>query len=102
MNWGADGAILTFKDGKGLIEFGCADASMDEVEFTSATSFTATGTHLAGSGIPFAAGQGPKPVPATFKGSISGTTLTLEMTFDGETSKMTFTKDRPIDFVRCL
>jgi len=101
-DWGADDAIMTFKDGKGRIEFGCADASIDEVTFTSATAFTATGTHQAGSGIPFPPGQGPKPVPATFKGTRSGDTLTLEMKFDDSTSKMTFTKDRHVDLIHCL
>jgi hypothetical protein len=101
-SWGADDANLTVNGGHGSIEFGCGSATIDQVDFQSDGSFTATGTHS--SGLPFAPGHGPAPSPATYKGSITddGKTLTLEMTFDGSTTKDTFTKDRKVTLFHCL
>jgi hypothetical protein len=100
--WGADGAILTFEQGHGQIELGCASASIDAVVQTGAATFTGTGTRTSGSGVEPPSGQGPKPEDATFQGTLSGDVLTLDMTVNGETTTNTFTKGRQIDLIRCL
>ena len=100
--WGADGAILTFDHARAQIEFGCGSATLDTIVQTGATTFTATGTRAAGTGVAFPPGLGPKPEDATFKGTLSGDTLKLDMTVNGETTSNTFTKDRHIDLIRCL
>ena len=101
-NWGADQAILNISGGQGNIEFGCGSASFDAITFSTPTTFTATGTHLRGSGVQPPPGFEPQPVPATFKGKITGNKLTLEETVAGNKSTMTFTKDRQINLMRCL
>jgi hypothetical protein len=99
--WGADDAILTFDQGKGRIQFGCAVASIDSVSQTGPTTFTATGTHTSEAGAQPPPGQGADSVPATFSGTLSENSLTLEMTVAGDVSKLTFTKDRQISLIFC-
>jgi hypothetical protein len=101
-SWGATGAIMTISDGQGDIEFGCGRASIDAFTFSNPTTFTATGTHTAGTGVQPPPGHEPTPQPATFTGHVSGNKLTLTMTVGGNTSTLTFTKDRQINLVRCL
>jgi Domain of unknown function (DUF6748) len=101
-SWGADGALLTVAAGKGRLQFSCGTASIDGFRFVADTSFTATGTHLAGSGVPQPPEKAPKPVPATFKGTLDGDNLTLEMTVDGQTTSSAFIKGRDVRLVRCL
>jgi hypothetical protein len=101
-NWGADQAILSFRSGVGRIEFGCALATFENVTFTSDKAFTATGSHLAGSGIPFPPGHEPQPQAATFTGEVRGGDLKLDMTVDGQTTRLSFKKDREINLIRCL
>jgi hypothetical protein len=48
----------------------------------------------------FPDGQGPKP--ATFKASVSGNTMKLEMTVAGQTTELDFTKGRGVDLFHCL
>jgi hypothetical protein len=100
--WGADGATMSVAAGKAQIEFGCGFATIDSFHFTDATSFTASGSHIAGSGVMFPPDQQPKPVPATFTGTLKGDTLTIQMTVDTEKSKVVFTKGREVNLIRCL
>jgi hypothetical protein len=100
--WGADQATLSFDNGKGTIEFGCGAAELEDIVFSNATDFTATGVRQPGSGVEFPPGMGPKPEPATFKGTLSGKTLKLDMTVAKDTTKMTFTRDRDIQLFHCL
>jgi hypothetical protein len=99
--WGADTAILTAHGDSASIAFGCASASIDSFTIKNG-AFTASGTHLAGSGMPFAPGHGPAPAPATFSGQVSGDHLTLHMTESGTTSTFVFTKNRSVNFPRCM
>jgi hypothetical protein len=101
-SWGADGAVMSIGSGKGNIEFGCGWASIDTITFSTATKFTATGSHTAGSGVMPPPGHEPQAQPATFSGTLSGTKLTLKMTTGGYTTSMTFTKDRDVNLIRCL
>jgi hypothetical protein len=101
-SWGATGAIMTVSDGHADIEFGCGSASLDAFTFTDPTTFTATGTHLAGSGVQPPPGHEPQPQAATFSGHVSGNKLTLVMTVGGSKSTLTFTKDKQINLIRCL
>jgi hypothetical protein len=101
-SWGANQAILSFMQGVGRIEFGCGSATFENVTFTTDKAFTATGSHVSGSGIPFPPGHEPQPTPATFKGEVKGSDLTLDMTFGGHTSHLEFKKDREIQLIRCL
>jgi hypothetical protein len=82
--------------------WGSDGENMTNPVFTSSTSFTATGTHTGGSGVEFPPGQGPKPEPATYKGTLSGDTLKLEMTVNGDNTKMTFTKGKHTNVIHCL
>lgn len=100
--WGADGAILNVTGGTGEIEFGCGQASIDSFTFSSAQSFTATGSYTRGTGVMPPPGMEPKPEPATFSGQLSGNTMTLTMTVAGNASTYTFTKGRQITLLRCL
>jgi hypothetical protein len=100
--WGADGAILTVSAGHGGIEFGCGAASLDAFTFTSPQSFTATGTYTRGTGVMPPPGMEPQPEPATFSGQVTGDTMTLSMTVAGNTSTMTFTRNRQVNLIRCL
>jgi hypothetical protein len=101
-SWGADQTIMTISGGHADLEFGCGTASFDAPTFTTPTTFTATGTHTRGTGVQPPPGMEPQPEPATFKGTIIGTKLTLEMTVSGSKSTLVFTKDRAINLMRCL
>lgn len=101
-SWGASNAIMTVSDGHADIEFGCGSASLDAFTFSNPTTFTATGTHLAGSGVQPPPGHEPQPQPATFSGHVSGNKLTLVMTVGGSASTLTFTKDKAVNLMRCL
>jgi hypothetical protein len=101
-SWGATGAIMTVSTGQGEIEFGCGTASMDAFTFSDPSTFVATGTHRRGTGVQPPPGMEPKPEPATFHGHVVGNKLMLEMTVAGSTSKLTFTKNRQINLIRCL
>ncbi len=101
-NWGATGAIMTVSDGHADIELGCGSASLDAFTFSDPTTFTATGTHTAGSGVQPPPGHEPQAQPATFSGHVTGTKLTLDMTVGGTTTKLTFTKNKQINLIRCL
>src|SRR5262249_33878281 len=99
--WGADNAVMSGDHGTARIKLRCGNASIDEVTFTSARSFTAKGTVTFGSGFFHRPGTGPQPTAATFEGRLSGSKLTLRMTADGESETFKFTKDRPILLNRC-
>ena len=101
-SWGATNAIMTVSDGHGDIEFGCGSASLDAFTFSNPTTFTATGTHTAHTGVQPPPGHEPQPQPATFSGHVSGNKLTLVMTIAGSKSTLIFTKDRQINLMRCL
>ena len=100
--WGADGAILTFDHDSARIEFGCGTASIDTITPTGANTFVGEGSFTRGTGVQLPPGHGLQPIPATFKLSVSSHKLTLEETFDGGTSELSFTKDRQINLIRCL
>ena len=102
-SWGATGsAIMTINAGHGSVEFGCGAASIDAFTFSDPSTFTATGTHTSGMGVQPPPGMEPKPQAATFKGSLAGNKLTLDMTVAGNTSTITFTKDLHVNLFRCL
>ncbi len=102
-SWAATGsAIMTVSVGHAAIEFGCGQASIDELTFSDPSTFTATGTRTAGTGVQMPPGMGPKAEAATFKGHVVGNKLTLEMTVAGSLSTMAFTKDLKINLMRCL
>jgi hypothetical protein len=100
--WGADSAIMSIGENGARIEFGCATAAIDALVPTTATTFTGTGTHTAGTGIAFPPGMGPKPQAATFSATVSGRKMTLVMTVGDETTELQFTKGRHIDLAHCL
>lgn len=102
-NWGADGAIMSISDGHGEIEFGCGHATIDTFTFSNPTTFTATGTHTAGTGVQPPPGHEPQAQPATFTGHLAGSKLTLTMKIGSSAAQtLTFTKDRQINLMRCL
>jgi hypothetical protein len=102
-SWGADQASLTTADGGANLEFGCASATIDPFWIGPDGKFSATGTHTAGSGIMFAPGTGPKPVPATFSGEVHGDQMTLDMIVEGgQPFEMDFTKGRQSTFMHCM
>jgi hypothetical protein len=100
--WGADQATLAITKSGGSVGEGCGDATLENIEMTDATHFTANGSHTAGTGVRPPQGQGPVATPATFVGRLSGSTLTLTMHEGAATTKWTFTKNRHVDLVHCL
>jgi hypothetical protein len=100
--WGADGAILTFENGGAQIELGCGTAKLDSLTPTGASTFVADGSISRGTGVELPPGLSIEPVPATFELSVSGNSLTLEETVEGQTTKFSFTKGRQINLIRCL
>ena len=100
--WGGDQAVLHVGGKSGSIEFGCGHASIDSFSFGTNGNFTATGSHLAGSGVPFPPDHQPKAVPATFVGAVHGDHLTLKMTVSGNTSILELEKGREVHLLHCL
>ena len=100
--WGADNAIMVITTSSATIEFGCGNATVDAFTFSTPTTFNATGSYLAGSGVQPLPGHEPAPQPATFTGHLVGDTLTFEMTTAAGTQAMTFTKDRQVNLFHCL
>jgi hypothetical protein len=101
-NWGANSAVMAITTGEASIEFGCGWASIDTFTFSNPTTFTATGSHTAGSGVQPPPGHEPTPQAATFTGHRTGNKLTLKMSVGGSTQTLTFTKDRQVNLIRCL
>jgi len=100
-DWGADQSTMSITDGKASLEFGCGWASIDSFTFSTATNFTGTGTYTQGSGVQPPPGSGFSAVPATFKGKVSGNTLTLTMKVGSNSSTYVFTKNRQVMLMRC-
>lgn len=86
--WGGDGITLNIEANGATIEYVCADGQIEHaLKIDGKGNFVANGVHRAGQPGPIRMDAEQTQVPATFKGKITGDTMTLRVTLK-ESGKM--------------
>lgn len=79
-NWGGQGIAIQLSDGGGEISFDCAHGRITEkIVLDSQGHFSARGGYVQEHPGPIRVEQDPKEEAATYKGSVSGDTMTLSV-----------------------
>jgi len=104
-DWGGRGLNLTLTADGGKLEYDCAAGTLTgAVHPDSNGEFTATGTHEAFTPGPQNADAKPGGVAAQYVGSVSGSTMILQVQPAGETrmASYTLTQGRRAKLIRCM
>lgn len=103
--WGARGIILKANPQGATVEFDCAHGVISHpIDADSQGEFTIPGTYTPESGGPVQKNSAARDLPATYKGSIHGDTMQLQVTFGEENRPLpayTLTRGNPGRLVKC-
>jgi hypothetical protein len=83
--WGGTGVNLQVKDGRATVEFDCAHGQLEEFSLEADGRFSARGTFTRERGGPDRVGEERPVVRATYSGEMSGETMTLRVSLEGDT-----------------
>ena len=103
--WGGRGINLTLTADGGTIDYGCAQGTLTgAVHPNDNGEFTATGTHEAFTPGPQNADAKPAKVGAQYVGSVSGSTMILQVQPAGadRMTSYTLTQGRRAKLIRCM
>jgi len=103
--WAARGIVLRMTASGASLEFDCAHGSISEpIKPNAAGEFSVAGTYTPESGGPVRKDNPPRDLPATYKGTISGDTMHLEVLLeekDLQPPAFTLTRGSFGKLVRC-
>jgi len=92
--WGGEHINMKVGAKSATIEYDCANGVINgPLVVDSNGHFNLRGTHKMERGGPIRLGDEPKPIPATYTGSINGNTMTLTLKL-GDTDDETFTLEK--------
>ena len=104
-DWGGRGLNLTLTADGGTLAYDCADGTIKgAIHPNSNGEFTATGTHEAFTPGPQDADAKPASVAANYVGSVSGSTMILQVQPAGaqRMTSYTLTQGRRAKLMRCM
>jgi hypothetical protein len=82
--WGGENAKVVVADGRVSFEFNCAGGQSGGINLAADGSFRLEGTYFSESGGPSVAGEPPPAsLPAVYKGTITGQTMTFTIEING-------------------
>src|SRR5579862_799127 len=103
--WGGEHVSLVMSKANATLEFDCAEGViLNPIRPDSNGDFTATGTFTPQRGGPIKKDSPPADLPATYKGSIHGNTMHLEVTLSNGNAPppaMTLTRGAVGHVVKC-
>lgn len=103
--WGSGGIRMQTTPEGATIEFDCGHGSiLQPIKPDAGGEFTVTGTYTLERGGPIRKGNPPRDLHATYKGSISGDTMHLEIILtdnDQQPSPFTLTRGNVGKLVKC-
>jgi hypothetical protein len=103
--WGGSGISMRMTASGASIQFECAHGSITQpITPNAAGEFTATGSYTAERGGPVRKDEAPSDRPATYKGRISGDTMTLQVLLTDrsqEPLQFTLTRGKFVKVVKC-
>jgi hypothetical protein len=101
--WGGAHININVGAKSAAIEYDCAHGAIDgPLTIDKAGNFNLRGTHVAERGGPVRAGESSEGQPATYTGSIQGTTMTLTLKVgDSEPETFTLEKGKTGELVKC-
>lgn len=103
--WGGRGLNLTLTADGGTLAYDCADGTISgAIHPNNNGEFTATGTHIPATPGPQDADAKPAGVTAHYVGSVSGSTMILEVQPAGASrmTSYTLTQGRRAKLMRCM
>jgi hypothetical protein len=103
--WGGDHIGLEVSATGATVEYDCAHGTIDgALALDGQGRFEARGSHVAERGGPVREGDAQRGVPARYRGTVSGDTMTLTVTLDGgeEVGTFTLTRGRTPRIRKCL
>jgi hypothetical protein len=103
--WGGHGVSMKVTPQGATLEFDCAHGNMLEpIKANAKGEFTARGTYTPERGGPISRDNPPRDLPATYKGSIDGDTMRLEIMLaekDQAPEPFTLTRGKVGRLVKC-
>ena len=101
--WGGEHINLNVSAKSATIEYDCAHGAINgPLVIDKNGNFNLRGTHTPERGGPVRAGESPEGHPASYTGSIKGTTMTLTLKVgDSEAETFTLEKGKPGELVKC-
>ena len=101
--WGGEHISMKVGAKSATIEYDCANGRIDgPLVVDSSRHFSLRGTHKMERGGPVRLGDEPKPIPATYTGSIKGNTMKLTLKLaDAEDETFTLEKGKTGELFKC-
>jgi len=103
--WGGRGILLRMTEQGATLQFECAHGAIQQtIQPDAAGNFSVPGTYTPERGGPIQKDNASPDLPATYKGSISGDTMHLEVIPSDKRLQpppFTLTKGRMVKIVRC-
>ena len=103
--WGGPHASLVMSQENVTLEFDCAQGDIPApIQPDSNGNFSVAGTYTPQHGGPISKDEVPSDLPATYKGTIHGDTMQLEVLLSDKSRQpppMTLTKGKPARIVKC-
>ena len=101
--WGGEHISMKVEAKSATIEYDCASGVIDGPLIVDSNGhFNLRGTHKMERGGPVRLNDEPKPIPATYTGSINGNTMTLTLKLaDAEDETFTLEKGKTGELFKC-